>query len=97
MHNLDASSLAAICIAFQAISRNALPVAIVSAGLPDLRVRLMSAKPYADCLFQYHELGRLTDAPARSALVSPAATRGVEFEENAARQVGRERSRIVAD
>lgn len=90
MHNLDASSLAAICIAFQAISRNALPVAMVSAGLPDLRVRLMSAKPYADRLFQYHELGRLTDAAARSALIAPAATRGVEFQQDATRQVVRE-------
>jgi hypothetical protein len=87
MHNLDASSLAAICIAFQAISRNALPVAMVGAGLPDLKVRLMSAKPYADRLFEYHELGRLTDAGARTALIAPAATRGVEFEEDAARWV----------
>ena len=64
MHNLDASSLAAICIAFQAISRNALPVAMVGAGLPDLQVRLMAAKPYADRLFQYHELGSLSPAAA---------------------------------
>jgi hypothetical protein len=28
MHNLDAPSLAAICIAFQAISRSSLPVAM---------------------------------------------------------------------
>jgi hypothetical protein len=90
MHNLDALSLAAICIAFQAISRNSLPVAMVAAGLPDLQVRLMSAKPNADRLFQYHELGRLSDAAARSALITPAATRGVEFEENAALQVVRE-------
>jgi hypothetical protein len=87
MHNLDAPSLAAVCIAFQAISRNALPVAMVAAGLPDLQVRLMAAKPYADRLFQYHELGRLSDAAARMALITPAATRGVEFEEKAALQV----------
>jgi hypothetical protein len=90
MHNLDASSLAAICIAFQAVSRNALPVALVGAGLPDLKVRLMSAKPYADRLFEYQELGRLKDAAARTALIAPAATRGVEFQERAARQVVRE-------
>jgi hypothetical protein len=87
MHNLDASSLAAICIAFQAISRNAVPVAMVGAGLPDLQVRLMSAKPYADRLFQYHELGRLSAAAARSALIAPAATRGVNYEEPAALRV----------
>jgi len=90
MHNLDSASLAAICIAFQAVSRGALPVALVGAGLPDLQARLMSAKPYADRLFHYHELGRLADAPARAALVQPAAARGVQFEERAARQVVRE-------
>ncbi|HEX9482475.1 MAG TPA: ATP-binding protein [Solirubrobacteraceae bacterium] len=90
MHNLDTSSLAAICIALQGISRGGLPVAIVGAGLPDLRVRLMSAKPYADRLLEYRELGRLGDPPARSALIAPAATRGVEFEEPAARRVVRE-------
>jgi AAA ATPase domain len=90
MHNLDAPSLAAICIAFQAVSRNAVPVAMVGAGLPDLQVRLMSAKPYADRLFSYHELGRLTDAAAHSALTAPAGTRGVGYEEPAARRVVRE-------
>jgi AAA ATPase domain len=90
MHNLDASSLAAICIAFQAVSRNGLPVAMVAAGLPDLQVRLMSAKPYADRLFSYHELGRLSDAAARAALVAPAGTRSVEYDEDAARRVVRD-------
>jgi AAA ATPase domain len=90
MHNLDAPSLAAICIAFQAISRNALPVAMVGAGLPDLKVRLMSAKPYADRLFQYHELGRLSPAAARAALIGPAAAQGVSYAESAARRVVRD-------
>jgi hypothetical protein len=90
MHNLDAPSLSAICIAFQAVSRASLPVAMVAAGLPDLQVRLMAAKPYADRLFQYRELGRLPEAAARTALIAPAATRGVEYDEQAARLVVRD-------
>lgn len=84
MHNLSAQSLAAICIAFQTISRESLPVALVGAGLPDLPVRLMSAKPYADRLFQYRVLGRLTPAAARAALTAPAAERGVAYHDRAA-------------
>lgn len=87
MHNLDSASLAAICIAFQAVSRNQLPVAMVGAGLPDLQVRLMSAKPYADRLFEYRELGRLPDVAARIALIKPAGSLGIEFDEPAARAV----------
>jgi hypothetical protein len=87
MQNLDADSLSAICMAFQAISRGGLPVAMVGAGLPDLRVRLLSAKPYADRLFTYEELGRLPEPAARSALVGPAAAAGANFDEEAARQI----------
>jgi hypothetical protein len=90
MQNLDTPALAAICMAFQAVSRRGLPVALVGAGLPDLQVRLISAKPYADRLFQYRELGRLTDAAARAALIGPAGSLGVDFDEEAARQVVRE-------
>jgi hypothetical protein len=87
MHNLDSPSLAAVCMAFQAVSRDALPVALVAAGLPDLQVRLMRAKPYADRLFEYRELGSLTQPAARVALIKPAATLGVPFDEDAARVV----------
>jgi hypothetical protein len=90
MHNLDTASLSATCLAFQAISRHSLPVALVGAGLPDLQARLMSAKPYADRLFAYRELGRLSDAAARAALVGPAGMLNVAFEEEAARAVVRE-------
>ena len=90
MQNLDAEALAAICIAFQAISRHGLPVALVGAGLPDVQVRLLSAKPYADRLFQYRQLGRLSSPAALAALVGPAAALGVDFQEEAAQQVVRE-------
>ena len=87
MHNLDSGALAAVCMAFQAVSRDALPVALVGAGLPDLEVRLMRAKPYADRLFEYRELGRLRDPEAHVALVKPASTLGVEFTDAAADKV----------
>jgi hypothetical protein len=90
MQNLDAASLAAICMAFQAISRAGLPVAMVGAGLPDLRVRLLSAKPYADRLFSYEQLGRLPEPAARSALIGPAASAGVAYDEEAALQIVQE-------
>ena len=60
---------------------------MVGAGLPDLRVRLLAAKPYADRLFSYAELGSLSEAAARSALVGPAAAAGVDYDEAAARQI----------
>jgi hypothetical protein len=87
MQNLSAESLSAICMACQAISRAGLPVAVVGAGLPELRVRLLAAKPYADRVFAYAELGRLSGVAARAALVGPAATAGVDFDEVAADRI----------
>jgi len=65
-------------------------VAIVGTGLPQLPRMLREAKPYAERLFQYRDLDRLDAAAARSALVTPAARQGVEFQEEAARTVVRE-------
>jgi hypothetical protein len=87
MQNFDEATLAAICIAFQAMGRRSLPVSLAGAGLPDLRVRLLGAKPYADRLFSYRELGRLSPVDARSALVGPAASLGVEFTASVVEQV----------
>jgi hypothetical protein len=81
MHNLDAPRWRAICIAFQAINRHGLPVAMVAAGLSDLQVRLMSAKPYADRLSSYHELGR---ARRTHRADRTAGTCGVDYPQDAA-------------
>jgi hypothetical protein len=87
MQNLNAEALGAICMAFHRISQKGLPVALVGNGLPQLPRLLRQAKPYAERLFQYRDLDRLSDAAARSALITPAARQGVEYEEEAARKI----------
>jgi hypothetical protein len=51
MQNLDDASLGAISMAFHRLSQKGLPVALVGAGLPKLRLSLRSAKPYSARLF----------------------------------------------
>lgn len=87
MQNLDASALAAICMAFHRISQKNLPVALVATGLPQLPRQLREAKPYAERLFQYRELDRLPEAAARSALITPAERLGVRYGEDAVRAI----------
>lgn len=87
MQNLHDASLGALCMAFHRLSQKNLPVALVAAGLPTLRPALHRAKPYASRLFAYREVGRLPDAAARSALISPAARHKVKFTEEAAAMV----------
>jgi len=80
MQALDATALAAVCMSMNRVGQRGLPVALVGAGLPRLPRLLRAAKPYAERMFSYHELDRLSDAEARMALVAPAALREVEYE-----------------
>lgn len=87
MQNLPSLALGAICMAFHRISQKNLPVALVGNGLPQLPRLLREAKPYAERLFQYRDLDRLSPAAARSALITPAERRGVSYEEAAAKMI----------
>jgi hypothetical protein len=87
MQNLDDASLGAISMAFHRLSQKGLPVALVGAGLPKLRLSLRSAKPYSARLFTYRDVGRLADPAAHTALTAPAARHSVAFDEDAARMV----------
>jgi hypothetical protein len=80
MQGLDATALAAVCMAMNRVGQHSLPVALVGAGLPPLPRQLRAAKPYAERMFSYHELDRLSDAEADLALVAPAAQFAVEYE-----------------
>jgi hypothetical protein len=83
MQNLEPVAMGALCMAFHKLAQRQLPVALVGAGLPPLPSQLRSAKPYAERLFEYFPLGALPEAAARSALVTPAARKGVDYGEGA--------------
>ena len=83
MQFAERDDLQALLAAFHRIAQRQLPVALVCAGLPQLPGRLAEASSYAERLFQYVEIGRLTDDAARAALMVPAGREGVEYEQAA--------------
>jgi hypothetical protein len=83
MQSLGETALAAVCMAMNRVGQRELPVALVGAGLPPLPRLLRTAKPYAERLFAYRELDRLSAAEARTALVAPAGQHGVAYEQAA--------------
>jgi hypothetical protein len=87
MQALSEPALAAVCIAMNRVGQRGLPVALVGAGLPPLPRLLRAAKPYAERLFFYRELDRLSEAEARAALIGPAALRGVEYQASAVQMI----------
>jgi hypothetical protein len=76
----ERDDLQALLAAFHRIAQRQLPVALVCAGLPQLPGRLAEASSYAERLFQYVEIGRLTDDAAKVALTVPASREDVDYE-----------------
>jgi hypothetical protein len=56
-----------------------LPITLVGAGLPQLPRLAGEAKSYAERLFKFPRIGRLSDDQARAALAEPAERLGVHF------------------
>src|ERR1700722_100326 len=75
--------MAALISALHRCSQERLPITVVGAGLPQLRGRMGEAKSYAERLFDFPEIGPLSDADAREALVKPARNEHVEFRDSA--------------
>ena len=75
--------LAALITAMHRTAQRRLPVALVGAGLPQLRGRIGNAKSYAERLFDFPEIGALTDGEARIAIAKPARDEGVDITDDA--------------
>jgi len=74
---------AALIMALHKCTQLQLPVALVGAGLPQLVGQAGRAKSYAERLFEYPEIGPLTNDAAKLALEAPAHNLNVAFEANA--------------
>ena len=84
---VEEEQFASLITALHKCSQLQLPVALIGAGLPQLVGRAGRAKSYAERLFEYPEIGPLSDAEARKALVAPAEKENVQFEEHALREI----------
>lgn len=64
-----------------------LPVVISAAGLPQVPAKLGDARTYAERLFEFPEVGSLSEDDAAAAVLLPAAQLGVDIEEAAVARV----------
>lgn len=79
--------LAALVTALHRTAQRNLPVVLVGAGLPQLPGRMGRAKSYAERLFDFPQVGPLSEVAARSALAKPAAAENVLFDDDALRRI----------
>ncbi|MCC6283839.1 MAG: ATP-binding protein [Phycisphaerales bacterium] len=76
---VEEDELASLITALHRSAQLSLPITLVGAGLPQLRGRMGRAKSYSERLFDFPEIGPLSPAASRDAIVKPAKHEGVEF------------------
>ncbi len=80
---VEESQLAALITALHRTAQRQLPVVLVGAGLPQLRGKMGNAKSYAERLFEFPEIGPLTDVAARAAIEIPLRAEDVAIDPDA--------------
>ena len=84
VQNIDHNGYEALIMALHRSKQKQVPVAFVGAGLPLIPALTAEAKSYAERMFIYPTIGALTDTDARDALILPAHSQDVEWEEEGA-------------
>lgn len=86
---LNQKELGALIMAMHKIQQRQLPLVLLAAGLPILPGMAGESKSYAERLFNFPEVGALSEEEAATALRAPALAAGVVFEEHALLEVFR--------
>lgn len=86
---LSQKELGAIIMAMHRMQQKQLPLVLLAAGLPALPGMAGESKSYAERLFNFPDIGALSEADAARALRDPAADMGVEFQSDALQEVFR--------
>ncbi len=87
MQYLDENELSSLIMATHKISQKSLPLILIGAGLPQLRGKAGNAKSYAERLFDYPEVGQLSDEDAKRALQEPVKAEGTSFSDEALKEI----------
>jgi len=84
---VEEEQLAALITALHRTAQRRLPVVLVGAGLPQLRGQMGRARSYAERLFDFPEVGPLSEHAARIAIAKPAQEQGVEVTDGALQSI----------
>lgn len=87
MQYLSEKEFSSLIMSVHRINQNALPVILIGAGLPQILGLAGNSKSYAERLFSYPRIGALTERDAINAIVNPARSEGVRYEQGAVNQI----------
>jgi hypothetical protein len=80
---VPAGEFGAFVVGLHRLNQKALPVTCIATGLPSVPALAGEAKSYAERLFEYPRIDRLSETDAIAALRGPAWSRNVTFDEKA--------------
>ena len=86
---LSETDLSALIMAIHRVAQRQLPLVVFGAGLPQIVGKAGRSKSYAERLFEFPELGPLSNTDAQEALRGPARDEGVEFTQEALEEIFR--------
>lgn len=87
---LSEKAVSGLIAASHRISQKGYPVVFICAGLPQIAALAGEARSYAERLFEFIPIAKLKDGPAEEALLGPAKTKDVQYEDSAKQLVLRE-------
>lgn len=84
---LSEKEFSALIISIHRVNQLRLPVILIGAGLPQILGIAGNSKSYAERLFTFPSVGKLSDKDAREAILNPAIAEGVDFEDEAIAEI----------
>lgn len=86
---LAMNEISALIMALHKMQQRQLPLVLIGAGLPILPALAGESKSYAERLFQFPDIGPLSQSDAMKALQDPVMATGIEFRTNALHEIFR--------
>lgn len=84
---LNEKEFSSLIMSVHRVNQKNLPLLLVGAGLPQIHGLAGNSKSYAERLFRYPSVGALEEKDAVTAIVNPARSEGVRFDDEAVKQI----------
>ena len=83
LQNLELEAMRGIIVAIHQSAQNCLPLYLVGSGLPSIRGLVGKSKTYAERMFNYADVGALSESDVDAAITIPLNENGLDIERDA--------------
>lgn len=87
LQNMDIAAMRGIIVALHHAAQDGLPLYLVGSGLPSIRALVGKSKTYAERMFNYRDVGALSEQDVSDAISKPFKDVGVDVTANAIEKI----------